>query len=181
MNPRDLLLGSFHAAVAAADPLQIVPAHLPPPPVGRTLVIGAGKAAAAMALAVEQHWPADAPLAGTVITRYGHGLPTQRIAVVEAGHPVPDAAGESAARGIFTAVKSLTHDDLLLALVSGGGSSLLSLPVASISMADLKAVTQALLHSGATIQEINTVRKHLSSNYIGFPACDIKMEAIEKG
>ena len=163
MNPRDLLLGSFQAAVAAADPLQIVPAHLPPPPVGRTLVIGAGKAAAAMALAVEQHWPADAPLAGTVITRYGHGLPTQRIAVVEAGHPVPDAAGESAARGIFTAVKSLTHDDLLLALVSGGGSSLLSLPVASISMADLKAVTQALLHSGATIQEINTVRKHLSS------------------
>jgi len=163
MNPRDLLLGSFHAAVAAADPLQIVPAHLPPPPAGRTLVIGAGKAAAAMALAVEQHWPADAPLAGTVITRYGHGLPTQRIAVVEAGHPVPDAAGESAARGIFTAVKSLTQDDLLLALVSGGGSSLLSLPVASISMADLKAVTQALLHSGATIQEINTVRKHLSS------------------
>ena len=163
MNPRDLLLGSFHAAVAAADPLQIVPAHLPPPPVGRTLVMGAGKAAADMALAVEQHWPNDAPLAGTVITRYGHGLPTQRIAVVEAGHPVPDAAGESAARGIFTAVKSLTQDDLLLALVSGGGSSLLSLPVASISMADLKAVTQALLHSGATIQEINTVRKHLSS------------------
>jgi len=163
MNPRDLLLGSFHAAVAAADPLQIVPAHLPPPPVGRTLVIGAGKAAAAMALAVEQHWPADAPLAGTVITRYGHSLPTQRIAVVEAGHPVPDAAGERAAHGIFTAVKSLTQDDLLLALVSGGGSSLLSLPVASISMADLKAVTQALLHSGATIQEINTVRKHLSS------------------
>jgi len=163
MNPRDLLLGSFHAAVAAADPLQIVPAHLPPPPVGRTLVIGAGKAAAAMALAVEQHWPADAPLEGTVITRYGHSLPTQRIAVIEAGHPVPDAAGERAAHGIFTAVKSLTQDDLLLALVSGGGSSLLSLPVASISMADLKAVTQALLHSGATIQEINTVRKHLSS------------------
>lgn len=163
MNPRALLLGSFHAAVAAADPLQIVPAHLPPPPIGRTLVIGAGKAAAAMALAVEQHWPAHAPLEGTVITRYDHGLPTQRIAVLEAGHPVPDAAGESAARSIFNAVKSLTQDDLLLALVSGGGSSLLSLPVASISMADLKAVTQALLHSGAAIQEINTVRKHLSS------------------
>jgi len=163
MNPRDLLLGSFQAAVAAADPLQIVPAHLPPPPVGRTLVIGAGKAAAAMALAVEQHWPADAPLEGTVITRYGHGLPTQRIAVREAGHPIPDAAGENAARSIFNVVKSLTQDDLLLALVSGGGSSLLSLPVASISMADLKAVTQALLHSGAAIQEINTVRKHLSS------------------
>jgi len=163
MNPRELLLGSFEAAVAAADPLQIVPPHLPDPPKGRTLVIGAGKAAASMALAVEQHWPAQAPLDGTVITRYGHGLPTTRIQVVEAGHPVPDAAGETAARAIFDAVRQLTKDDLLLALVSGGGSSLLSLPVASITMADLKAVTQALLHSGAAIQEINTVRKHLSA------------------
>jgi hydroxypyruvate reductase len=162
MTPRELLLGSFQAAVAAADPLQIVPPQLPPPPRGRTLVIGAGKAAAAMALAVEQHWPAAAPLSGTVITRYGHGLPTARIRVVEAGHPVPDAAGETAAREIFAAVKQLTADDLLLALVSGGGSSLLALPVETISMADLKAVTQALLHSGAAIQEINTVRKHLS-------------------
>ena len=90
MNPRELLLGSFKAAVAAADPMQIVPQHLPAPPKGRTLVIGAGKAAASMALAVEQHWPTDAPLAGTVITRYGHSLPTSRIKVVEAGHPVPD-------------------------------------------------------------------------------------------
>jgi len=163
MNPRELLLGSFKAAVAAADPLQIVPPHLPAPPKGRTLVIGAGKAAAAMALAVEQHWPANAPLEGTVITRYGHGLPTTRIKVVEAGHPVPDAAGETAAREIFAAVKQLSADDLLLALVSGGGSSLLSLPVDSITMSDLKAVTQALLHSGAAIQEINTVRKHLSA------------------
>ncbi len=163
MNPRELLLGSFHAAVAAADPLRIVPPQLPTPPRGRTLVIGAGKAAAAMALAVEQHWPADAPLAGTVITRYGHGLPTTRIRVIEAGHPVPDAAGEATAREIFNAVQQLTPDDLLLALVSGGGSSLLSLPVASITMADLKAVTQALLHCGAAIQEINSVRKHLSA------------------
>ncbi len=162
MTPRELLLGSFKAAVAAADPLQIVPPHLPPAPKGRTLVIGAGKAAAAMALAVEQHWPADAPLSGTVITRYGHGLPVKRLAVVEAGHPVPDAAGETAAHAIFEAVKQLSKDDLLLALVSGGGSSLLSLPAASISMADLKAVTQSLLHCGAAIQEINTVRKHLS-------------------
>ena len=163
MNPRELLLGSFKAAVAAADPLQIVPPHLPAPPKGRTLVIGAGKAAAAMALAVEQHWPANAPLEGTVITRYGHGLPTTRIKVVEAGHPLPDAAGETAAREILAAVKQLSEDDLLLALVSGGGSSLLSLPVDSITMTDLKAVTQALLHSGAAIQEINTVRKHLST------------------
>jgi hydroxypyruvate reductase len=162
MNPRELLLGSFKAAVDAADPLQIVPPHLPAPPAGRTLVIGAGKAAASMALAVEQHWPANAPLSGTVITRYGHSLPTSRIKVIEAGHPVPDAAGESAARAIFDAVKALGKDDLLLALVSGGGSSLLSLPVASITMAGLKAVTQALLHCGAAIQEINTVRKHLS-------------------
>jgi hydroxypyruvate reductase len=162
MMPRELLIGSFKAAVGAADPLQIVPPHLPPPPKGRTLVIGAGKAAASMALAVEQHWPASAPLDGTVITRYGHGLPTARIRVVEAGHPVPDTAGETAAREIFKAVKQLSADDLLLALVSGGGSSLLSLPVESITMADLKVVTQALLHSGATIQEINTVRKHLS-------------------
>ena len=163
MSPRELLLGSFHAAVAAADPLRIVPPQLPAPPRGRTLVIGAGKAAAAMALAVEQHWPAAAPLAGTVITRYGHGLPTTRIKVVEAGHPVPDAAGETAARDIFDAVKQLQQEDLLLALVSGGGSSLLSLPVASITMADLKAVTQSLLQCGAAIQEINTVRKHLSA------------------
>jgi hydroxypyruvate reductase len=163
MSPRELLLGSFHAAVAAADPLRIVPPQLPVPPRGRTLVIGAGKAAAAMALAAEQHWPTDAPLSGIVITRYGHGLPTARIKVVEAGHPVPDAAGETAARDIFDAVRQLTPDDLLLALVSGGGSSLLSLPVASITMADLKTVTQSLLQCGAAIQEINTVRKHLSA------------------
>ena len=162
MTPRELLLGSFKAAVAAADPLQIVPQHLPTPPAGRTLVVGAGKAAASMALAVEQNWPADAPLEGTVITRYAHGLLTNRINVIEAGHPVPDEAGESAARRIFDSARRLSKDDLLLVLVSGGGSALLSLPVESISMADLKAVTKELLRCGAIIQEINTVRKHLS-------------------
>ena len=163
MTPRDLLLESFRAAVAAADPLHIVPAHLPTPPRGRTLVIGAGKAAASMAAAVEGRWPSAAPLGGLVITRYGHGLPLQRIRCVEAGHPVPDESGERAAREILAMVQSLGLDDLLLALVSGGGSSLLSLPAAGVSMADLKAVTSQLLMCGATIQEINTVRKHLSA------------------
>lgn len=162
-SERELLLGSYHAALAAADPLQIVPAHLPPPPAGRTLVVGAGKAAASMALAVEQHWPADAPLSGTVITRYRHGLPTTRIKVIEAGHPVPDAAGEQAAAEILAEAGRLTAQDLLLVLVSGGGSSLLSLPAAGISMADLKQVTRQLLHSGAPIQSMNIVRKHLSA------------------
>jgi len=162
MKPRELLLGSFNAALSAADPLQIVPGHLPPPPKGRTLVVGAGKAAGSMALAVEQHWPANAPLDGVVITRYGHGLPTKRIRVVEAGHPVPDESGEAAARDILAAASALGPDDLVLALVSGGGSSLLSLPVEGVSMADLKALTKQLLASGAPIQDMNTVRKHLS-------------------
>lgn len=159
---RTLLGESFTAALAAADPLSIVPSHLPAPPKGRTLVVGAGKAAAAMALAVEQHWPATAPLDGLVITRYQHGLLTNRITVIEAGHPVPDAAGEQAAAEILKKVKTLTPQDLLLVLVSGGGSSLLSLPAEGISMADLKQVTKQLLMSGAPIQAMNTVRKHLS-------------------
>jgi hydroxypyruvate reductase len=162
MSARELLLGSFAAAVAAADPLQIVPAHLPPPPRGRTVVVGAGKAAGAMALAVERHWPATAPLEGLVITRYGHGLPTERIRVVEAGHPVPDESGEAAAREILRRAGGLAPDDLLLVLVSGGGSSLLSLPVEGVAMEELKAVTRQLLASGAPIQDMNTVRKHLS-------------------
>ena len=162
MDPRELLLGSFAAAVAAADPLQIVPPHLPAPPRGRTVVVGAGKAAGSMALAVERHWPVDAPLEGVVITRYGHSLPTRRIRVVEAGHPVPDESGEAAAREILELARGLGPDDLLLVLVSGGGSSLLSLPVEGVSMADLKAVTRELLASGAPIQDMNTVRKHLS-------------------
>ena len=167
MAPRDLLLGSFHAALAAADPLKIVPQHLPDPPKGHTLVVGAGKAAAAMALAVERSWPAGKPLEGLVITRYQHGLLTGRIAVVEADHPVPDASGEKAAQEILRRAKTLTPDDLLLVLVSGGGSALLSLPAEGISMADLRSTTRELLRSGAPIQDMNTVRKHLSAIHGG--------------
>ena len=161
--PRDLLLGSFHAALAAADPLKIVPQHVPPPPKGRTLVVGAGKAGAAMALAVEQNWPAGKPLDGLVITRYRHGLLTSRINVIEAAHPVPDESGEKAAQEILRRAKALTPDDLLLVLVSGGGSALLSLPADGIGMADLKATTRELLRCGAPIQDMNVVRKHLSA------------------
>jgi hydroxypyruvate reductase len=139
-----------------------VPAHLPPPPAGRTLVLAAGKAAASMALAVEQHWPADKKLFGIALTRYGHALPLERIRWVEAGHPVPDEAGEQAAREMLGAARAIQSADLLLALISGGGSALLSLPAEGISIGDLRKVTQDLLRSGATIQEINTVRKHLS-------------------
>ena len=162
MDYRTLLIDSFNTAVAAADPLKIVAAHLPPPPSGRTLVVGAGKAAASMARAVERHWPAEAPLEGLVITRYGHGLPCERIDVVEAGHPVPDEAGERAAAAILRRAASLHGDDLLLVLVSGGGSSLLSLPVEGVLREDLETVTRALLKSGAPIQQMNVVRKHLS-------------------
>lgn len=162
MDYKKLLLESFQHAVAAADPLKIVAGHLPPPPTGRTLVVGAGKAAASMARAVELAWPSDAPLEGLVVTRYAHGMPTTRVTVVEAGHPVPDDAGEKAAAEIARRVSELTEDDLLIALVSGGGSSLLSLPVPAVDMADLKAVTKGLLMSGAPITDMNIVRKHLS-------------------
>src|SRR6185436_19108014 len=111
MEHKQLLIHSFQAAVAAADPLKVLPGHLPHPPSGKTLVIGAGKAAAAMALAVEQHWPEGAALEGLVITRYGHGLPTRRIKVIEAGHPVPDETGESAAKEILQRVRSLVPGD----------------------------------------------------------------------
>jgi hydroxypyruvate reductase len=158
---RGLLEDSFRAAVAAADPLQILAPHLPAPPRGRTFVAAAGKAAASMALAVEKSYRGD--LGGIAITRYGHGLQTRKIRVVEAGHPVPDAAGEAAAREILEKTKGLQSDDLLLALLSGGGSSLLSLPAPDIPMDELKAVTRDLLRSGAAIQEMNTVRKHLSA------------------
>src|SRR5688572_22054041 len=163
MSPRDLLMGSFQAALDAADPLKLVPPQLPPPPKGRTLVVGAGKAAAAMALAVEQSWPAEAELDGLVVTRYQHGLLTNRITIIEAGHPVPDEAGEKAAHEILRRTKTLTRDDLLLVLLSGGGSSLLSLPAEGLDMAELRATTQELLRSGAPIQDMNTVRKHLSA------------------
>jgi hydroxypyruvate reductase len=159
---RALLEESFRAAVAAADPLRILPAHLPRPPRGRTFVAAAGKAAASMALGVERHWPRAAPLEGIAITRYAHGLPTERIRVIEAGHPVPDARAK-APRVLLEQVRQLGPDDLLLALVSGGGSSLLSLPATGVPMDGLKAMTQELLRCGAPIQEMNTVRKHLSA------------------
>jgi glycerate 2-kinase len=160
-DPRALLRHLFEAALAAADPAKTVPPHLPEPPKGRTLVVGAGKAAAAMAAAVEAHWPG--PLGGLVVTRYGHGLPVQRIEVVEAGHPVPDAAGSRAAQHILELVRGLTADDLVLCLISGGGSALLTLPAPGLSLEDKRAVTRALLTSGATISEMNCLRKHLSA------------------
>ena len=156
----DLLRASFDAAVAAADPLKVLARHLPPQP-ARVLVVGAGKAAASMAVAVERAWP-DAEVNGLVITRYAHGLPTRRVRVIEAGHPVPDEAGASAAEEILARVAALQPGDLLLALISGGGSSLLSLPVADVPMADMKQVTRDLLASGAPIEQMNVVRKHIS-------------------
>jgi hydroxypyruvate reductase len=162
---RALLEESFRAAVAAADPLRMLACHLPAAPRGRTFVAGAGKAAASMALAVERHW--DGPLEGIAVTRYEHGLPTKKIRVVEAGHPVPDEAGEAAAREVLDRVKELEENDLLLCLLSGGGSSLLSLPAPGVPMSELKAVTRELLRSGAAIQEMNTVRKHLSAIHGG--------------
>jgi glycerate 2-kinase len=161
-NPRDLLLASFNAALAAANPLQILPPHLPPPPRGRTLVVGGGKAAASMAAAVEAHWPADAPLSGLVVTRYQHSLPTCRIEVVEASHPLPDGRGEAAALRILDMAAQLKEDDLLLALISGGGSSLLAAPVEGVTLKELRQITKSLLYAGAPIHDINTVRKHLT-------------------
>lgn len=161
MTPRDLLKSMFEAAVQAASPSICLPPHLPQPPKGRTVVIGAGKAAGAMAKAVEDHW--HGPLTGLVVTRYAHGLPTQHIEVVEAGHPVPDAAGHDAAKRISDLLKGLTADDMVLCLISGGGSALLALPAEGVSLADKQAINKALLKSGATIQEMNSVRKHLSA------------------
>ncbi|MBW6494946.1 MAG: glycerate kinase [Burkholderiaceae bacterium] len=166
MDPRALLIESFEAAVAAADPARVLAALLPDhreiAGYRRTLVVGAGKAAASMAAALEAHWPAEASLEGLVVTRYGHGLDCRRIDVIEAGHPVPDSAGEEAARTILERCSQLGAADLLVVLVSGGASSLLALPVDAVAMADLKALTQALLASGAPIQDMNVVRKHLS-------------------
>jgi hydroxypyruvate reductase len=156
------LLESFHVAVAAADPAHVLPPHLPSPPRGRTLVLGGGKAAASMAAAVEAHWPDDAPLSGLVVTRYQHGRSTRRIEVVEASHPLPDGRGEGAALRMLDMAVRLGPDDLLLALISGGGSSLLAAPVEGVSLKELRQVTKALLHAGASIHDINTVRKHLT-------------------
>ncbi len=159
--PRALLTAMFDAAVAAADPMRCVPAHLPPEGPGRLVVVGAGKASARMAEAVEAH--RAGPLEGVVVTRYGHGAPCERIRILEAAHPVPDAAGEAATRAILDAVSGLTEDDAVLALISGGGSALLTAPAPGITLAEKRAVNAALLRSGAHIGEMNTVRKHLSA------------------
>ena len=164
MKERQLLRDMFAAAIAAASPDKAVPANLPDPPAGRTLVVGAGKAAASMARAVEAHWPSGKPLSGLVVTRYGHGVGAlKRIEVVEAAHPVPDAAGRDAAARILDLVKGLGADDLLLCLISGGGSALLSAPAPGITLDDKQALSRALLRSGANIHEMNCVRKHLSA------------------
>jgi glycerate 2-kinase len=171
-NPRTLLEGAFAAALAVADPKKIVPEYLAKvfshgnEPKGRCLVVGAGKASASMATALEtyakQYWPAIA-LDGVVLTRYGHGSPTSHIKIVEAGHPVPDQAGMDGAAEILKLVNQLNPGDILIALVSGGGSSLLTLPQTGITIADMRKTTEALLHSGAPIEEMNVVRKHLSA------------------
>jgi hydroxypyruvate reductase len=161
INPRDFLTGLFHQAVAAAHPSRVVSRNLPLQPRGRTVVIGAGKAAGAMAKAVEDNW--RGPLSGLVVTRYDHGTECRSIEVVEAGHPVPDAAGQQAAQRMLGLLRGLAADDLVLCLMSGGGSSLLAVPAPGISLADKQAVTRALLRSGAPISQINCVRKHLSS------------------
>lgn len=156
-----LLRAMFDAAIASAQPALCVPPHLPDPPKGRLVVIGAGKASAAMARAVEDHW--KGPLSGLVVTRYGHAVPCQRIEILEAAHPVPDAAAEQGAIRMLECVKGLTADDLVLCLISGGGSSLLPMPLPGLTLADKQALNKALLKSGASITEMNCVRRHLSA------------------
>ena len=163
---RELLRALFDAALAAADPARAILPYLPQPVSGRTVVVGAGKASAAMARAFEEAWATNkqaGPLEGLVVTRHGHAVPCERIRIVEARHPVPDQAGQEAAQQILDLARGLGPQDQLVCLVSGGGSALLTLPTAGLTLADKQAVTQALLRSGATIGEINTVRKHLSA------------------
>jgi len=159
-----LLRRMFDAAIASAQPSRCIPAHLPAPQElgrGRLIVIGAGKASAAMARAVEDHW--QGPLSGLVVTRYGYAAPCERIAIVEAAHPVPDAAGLAAAERMLALVQGLSADDIVLCLISGGGSSLLPLPLPGLTLAHKQAVNRELLKSGATIREMNCVRRHLSA------------------
>ena len=168
LDPRSFLRSLYDAAVARALPQHTTAEHLPPPPKGRTLVLGAGKAGGAMAAAVDALWPQGAPLSGLVVTRYEHVPPAYkarpgRIEVVEAAHPVPDAAGRAAAQRIDELTQGLTADDLVLCLISGGASALLALPAPGISLEDKQAINKALLRSGAAIDEMNCVRKHLSA------------------
>jgi len=159
---RDLLRRMFDAAVAAADPQQVLAACLPPPPKGRCVVVGAGKAAGSMARAVEAAW-GDVPLSGTVVAPYGYAMPTSRIRVREAAHPVPDGNSEAAAREILDSVQGLSPDDLVLSLISGGGSSVLSLPADGLTLADKQQVNRALLSSGLDIRSMNAIRRRLSA------------------
>lgn len=163
IEPRALLEACFRAAIASAAPARVLAAHLPEPPAGgRAVVVGAGKASAAMAAAVEAAWP-GVPLTGLVITRYGHGVPTRAVEVVEAGHPMPDSAGAIAADRLAGIVSEAGPDDLVIFLVSGGASALMALPALGVSLEDKQAVNAALLRSGASIGEMNAVRKHLSA------------------
>ncbi len=159
---RIVLRSIFDAAIASADPRRVLAAHLPERPKGRVVVVGAGKSAAVMAAALEDAWP-DVPMAGIVVTRYGHAVPTRTIEVIEASHPVPDANSEAGARRVLAAVQGLSPDDLVVALMSGGASALLELPGPGLTLADAERVNRALLASGAAIGEMNIVRKHLSA------------------
>jgi hydroxypyruvate reductase len=160
-DPASFLRSLFETAVAAADPARRVPPHLPTPPKGRTVVVGAGKASAAMARAVEDHWMG--PLEGIIVTRYGHGAPCRKIEIVEAAHPVPDASGRAAALRIAEKVSGLSADDLVLCLLSGGGSALLAAPAPGLALEDKQEINRQLLACGAPIAEMNCVRKHLSA------------------
>ncbi|ESX97108.1 MULTISPECIES: glycerate kinase [unclassified Mesorhizobium] len=161
LDPKSFLISIFNAAVAAADPERTIRDHLPARPKGRTIVIGAGKGSAQMAAAFEKVW--DGPIEGLVVTRYGYGAKCERIEIIEAAHPVPDAAGLEASRRLLEKVQGLTADDLVVALISGGGSALLPSPAAGLTLADETAVNEALLASGAPIAAMNTIRKHLST------------------
>lgn len=161
IDPKLFLTAIFNAAVAAADPERTIRDHLPAKPKGRTIVIGAGKGSAQMAAAFEKVW--DGPIDGLVVTRYGYGATSERIEIIEAAHPVPDAAGLEASRRLLAKVQDLTADDLVVALISGGGSALLPSPASSLTLADEIAVNEALLASGAPIAAMNTIRKHLST------------------
>jgi len=178
--PRELLLGAFGAAVAAVKAESLLPPHLPPRPEGRLVVVAAGKAAADMAACAERHYPDHAHLAGLAITRHGHGAPTRRIRVVEAGHPLPDEAGLAAAEDLLELVRDARPQDRVLALLSGGGSSLLTLPAGGLDLADVQATGRGLLNSGAPIADINCVRKHLSSTLGGHlaQACAAPVTAL---
>jgi hydroxypyruvate reductase len=160
-EPRALLRRMFQAGIDAAQPALCVPRHLPQPPSGRLVVIGAGKASAAMARAVADNWRGE--LSGLVVTRYGYSVPCRRIEIVEAAHPVPDASGLAAAERILKTVQNLRPEDLVLCLISGGASALLVLPLPGLTLQDKQAVNRALLTSGATIREMNCVRRHLSA------------------